>query len=224
MRRRMLKRETEAERIQRLFTGRDGRFRFARWAQPLAPAVFNADGYGAKMMREALGGVAKLGGLWLAESDPRIGANVYVFFCDCWDEAREAAARRTPPSADLCQLAPRLFGVDADCHRAFGFDASGAIRLCALFIRDDAESQRLKAQTTAAFEALRSILLWSEDAFAEGPPVDIIAAEERATISQWHADLVRAAYDPSIPAASTDPAQADRIAARMRALREARRW
>ena len=54
---------------------------------------------------------------------------------------------------------------------------------------------------------------------AEDRPVIMAKFDEdddaRAIIDPWHAMLIRAAYDPALPAGSKDPALAMRLAARI---------
>jgi hypothetical protein len=66
------------------------------------------------------------------------------------------------------------------------------------------------------------LLLWSDHAFTGAGESPIALVEgARTVVKPWHADLVRAAYDPALPAQSRDPALAHRLAARMTVLRGA---
>ena len=209
--------EADAARIAAHFTRSDGRFRFARWARPLVPVVFGTDPAGETIFTEALRAVAGLGGLPLADSDPELGANLLVFFCAAWDDlaAAPGLARLVP---DLDRLLAVLKGAGANQYRIFGFDPDGAIRLCLVLLRYDADLQRVSAQTLAVSQAVQSLLLWSDDAFTATAPVAVLQPTGRAVVKPWHAALVRAAYDPTLPDTADDPVFALRLQARMAAM------
>ena len=209
--------DTDGARIAVHFTRSDGSFRFARWARPLVPVVFGTDQAGETIFTDALRAVAGLGGLPLADSDPDLGANLLVFFCETWDDltAAPGLARLVP---DLDRLLSVLKAAGANQYRIFGFDAGGAIRLCLVLLRYDADLQRVSAQTLAVSQAVQSLLLWSDNAFAATAPVAVLQPTGRAVVKPWHAALVRAAYDPVLPDTADNPAFALRLQARMAAM------
>lgn len=210
----------EVDRVGALFTRSDGAFRFARWGRSPTPAVFGTDAAGEAIMTDALRAVAGLGGLSLATCDPELGANLLVFFCTAWDDLAEVPSlpRLVP---DLDRLLAVLKAAGANQYRIFGFDDAGAIRLCMILLRYDSDLQRVSAQTLAVSQAVQSLLLWSDSAFTADSPVGVLAASGRAVVKPWHAELVRAAYDPALPHASVDPALALRLQARMALMRGA---
>ena len=65
------------------------------------------------------------------------------------------------------------------------------------------------------------MLLWSENAFDDESPVALAGETGLCVVKPWHAALIRAAYDPVIPAASTEPTLALRLAARVSVMAEA---
>jgi hypothetical protein len=211
-----------AARIAALFTRSDGAFRFARWGRPIAPVAFGTDDEGERILRGALAAVAGLGGLRVADGDPELGANLLTFFCGDWSELAA-----TPGLDRLIPGLPKLIAVlkaaGANQYRIFDFDDAGAIRLCLLLLRYDDDLRRVSAQTLATTQAFQSLLLWSDRAFTAESPIARIVETGRAVVKPWFADLARAAYDPTLPAASRDPALSLRLAARMGVLAEARR-
>jgi hypothetical protein len=211
----------EADRIASHFTRSDGTFRFSRWTRPLVPVVFGTDPAGEAIFTEALRAVAGLGGLPLAASDPELGANFLVFFCAGWDDlaAAPGLARLVP---DLDRLLSVLKASGANQYRIFGFAPDGAIRLCLVLLRYDADLQRVSAQTLAVSQAVQALLLWSDTAFTAVSPVAVLQPAGRGVVKPWHADLLRAAYDPTLPDTADDPAFALRLSARMARLQAAR--
>lgn len=206
----------DAARVQAHFTRADGRFLFARWGRPPAPAVFGSDAAGAEIFGAALRAVAGLGGLSAGGADPELGANFMVFFCEAWPELK-AVPHLDRLIPDLDRLVSVLAGAGANQYRIFGFDEAGAIRLCLVLLRYDDDLRRVSAQALAVSQCAQSVLLWSDAAFASESPVALVARTGTCVVEPWHASLIRAAYDPVLPARSEDPALALRIAARMAA-------
>jgi hypothetical protein len=58
---------------------------------------------------------------------------------------------------------------------------------------------------------VQTILLWSDTAFLGSSPLAVVRGWP-ALLKPQIADLIRAAYDPVLPAAATDPAHALRLA------------
>ncbi len=78
--------------------------------------------------------------------------------------------------------------------------------------------QQISAQTLAVTQSFQGLLLWSMRAFDQESPVALVADTGRCVVKPWHANLVRAAYEPVIPAASAEPALALRLAARLQVM------
>jgi hypothetical protein len=205
--------QTPAERVARLFTRSDGSFRFARWGRPIAPAIFGTDEAGERLMTEGLRAAAGMTGLGLAERDGDLGANMLIFLVRDWPELAEIPSldRLIP---DLAKLVSTLGATGANQYRIFDFDETGAIRICITLIRLDAEMERTPGRALALGQAVMGLLLWSDHAFLGESPVALME-DGRAVIRSFHADLIRAAYDPALPPASTDPATAESLAARI---------
>jgi hypothetical protein len=213
---------TDTDRVARLFTRENGDFHFARWGRALAPVTFGTNDEGAEIVERALADVAGLAGLPMAGTDPELGANLMTFFCEEWVELGGVPTLdRLIPG--LPQLISVLAAAGANQYRIFGFDENGAIRICLILLRYDADLRSVSAQTLAMGQAAQSILLWSEAAFRAETPVALIPGSGRAVVKPWFADLVRAAYDPVLPCAAEDAAFAFRLSARMEAMAAQRR-
>lgn len=209
----------EAARVAAQFTRSDGGFLFARWGRAPAPVVFGSDEEGTEIFGSALNDVAGLAGLPTAAQDPELGSNWFVILCSDWSElAAIPSLDRLLP--DLDALIARLAEAGANQHRVFGFDERGAIRICLTLLRYDDDLRQVSARTLAVAQAVRSLLLWSDRAFAEESPVAVIAETGGAVVKPWHARLIRAAYDPALPPRAEDPSFALRLAARMAAASE----
>ncbi len=148
----------------------------------------------------------------MAEVDPDLGANLMVFFCRDWAELRGVPnlGRLVP---DLDRLVDRLTAAGANQYRIFRFDPARAIRACFVFIRVDDAIVAVPVETLALSQAAQLILLWSDTAFVGASPLALVAGV--AVLRPDIAAVIRAAYDPVLPAVATDPAHALRIVARM---------
>jgi hypothetical protein len=212
---------TDPARIAALFTRSTGGFRFARWGRAPAPVVFGTDEAGAETVGAALAAVAGLADLPVAAEDPELGSNFFVFFCEDWAtlKAMPHLDRLIP---DLDRLTAVLSAAGANQYRIFGFDDARAVRICLTLLRYDDDLRRVPAQALATTQVVQCLLLWSDTAFRAESPVGVIPGTGRAVVKPWFADLIRAAYDPVLPAASAEPALAHRLAARMTAIAAAR--
>ncbi|MEM7523736.1 MAG: hypothetical protein AAF360_08285 [Pseudomonadota bacterium] len=206
----------DAARIQTLFGG--DAFKFARWGGAICPMVVGLDDKGARLFEEAIGAVASLAGVPIEEIDPEMGANFLVYVMGDWSHA--ARAPNLPNFLpDLPALVERLNEANANRYRVFAFDDQGAIRASITLLRYDEQMQAAPVDYIALTEAALGMLVFDERGVSEDRPV-IMAKfdddeEARAVLTPWHAMLMRAAYDPAIPAGSKDPALAMRLAARI---------
>ena len=201
------------ETVEALFTRSDGTFRFARWGRPLAPVVFGTDDASLDLIKDALRATAALGGLAIVDTDPEFGANLLIFFVSEWGElAGVPNLDRLIP--DLGPLLDRLVQAGANQYRSFRFDADGAISLCTILLRMDDDLSALSAHTLATGQMVQSMLLWSDIAFRTESPLATVTDSGHTVARPDIAALIRAAYDPVLPAASDSPAQAHRLAAR----------
>ena len=202
------------EAVTALFTRADGQFLFARWGRPIVPVVFGVEDSTVSILKGAIEAVVALAGHKMAETDPELGANLMVFFIRDWQELTQTPNldRMIP---DLAETVARLDGADANQYRAFRFDEGGGIKAAFVFIRMDDDMAAVPAETIALSQVVQTILLWSDTAFLNTSPLAILRADGPAMLKPQIADLIRAAYDPALPMAATDPSHALRIVARL---------
>jgi hypothetical protein len=205
----------DAAEVERFFTRSDESYLFARWGRPIAPIVFGVEESTLGVIKGAIEAVCALAGHQMAETDPELGANVMVFFFRAWDELPAV------PDLDrlidgLGPLVLRLSEAQANQYRVFRFDASGAIKACFIFLRMDEVLSAQPAETLALGQVVQSILLWSDLAFTDRSPLGQLE-DGRVVLRPEIGALIRAAYDPVMPAMANDPSHALRLAARMKA-------
>jgi hypothetical protein len=202
------------EEVEALFTRADGAYLFARWGRPIVPVVFGVDDASLPVIKGALEAVVTLAGHRMAETDPELGANLMVFFTRDWAEllAVPDLDRLVP---ELAALVARLEAAGANQYRIFRFEASGAIRACFVFLRMDAALAGMEAETLALAQAVQTILLWSDRAFDGTSPLARVG--ERVILRPEIGSVIRAGYDPVLPAMARDPSHALRLAARVQA-------
>ncbi|PWR03947.1 hypothetical protein DKT77_04350 [Meridianimarinicoccus roseus] len=199
--------------VTALFTRSDGRFLFARWGRPIAPVIFGVTEDSIPALKGAIEAVVALAGHRMAETDPELGANLMVFFVRDWDEltATPNLDRMIP---DLGPLTARLKAADANQYRIFRFDEAGGIKACFVFLRMDDQLAALDAETLALSQMVHSVLLWSDTAFADRSAL-ARTPEGTVVLRPEIGALIRAAYDPVLPAAAEDASHALRLHARI---------
>ncbi|MEM7487569.1 MAG: hypothetical protein AAF390_00430 [Pseudomonadota bacterium] len=199
------------EAVEALFTRADGSFLFARWGRPIVPVVFGVTDQTVGLLKGAIEALCVLTGHKMAETDPELGANLMVFFLRDWSELPETPNMdRLIP--DLDPLVARLAAAEANQYRIFRFDEGGAIKACFSFIRMDTHLADVPAETLALNQMVQALLLWSDAAFTDASPLAI--AGDTAVLRPDVAAVMRAAYDPVLPAMDRDPALALRLSAR----------
>ncbi len=202
----------DAREIETLFTRADGQFLCARWGRPIVPVVFGVEDATLATLKGAIEAVVALAGHKMAETDPELGVNLMVFFFRDWQELLEV------PGLDrlvegLAPLVARLQTADANQYRVFRFDEGNAIKAAFVFIRMDAALQAVSAETLALSQAVQVILLWSDTAFTDRSALAVV--EDGVILRPEIGALIRAAYDPVLPAVATDPSHALRLSARI---------
>jgi hypothetical protein len=201
------------EAVEARFTRSDGGYLFARWGRPIAPVVFGVEDETLSIVKGACETVVALAGHRMAETDPELGANLMIFFIRDWAElAATPGLDRLVPGLDA--LSARLEAEDANQYRLFRFDAAGGIKAAFVFVRMDAALAGLSAETIALGQMVQTILLWSDTAFSGDSPLARTPGGHTVPKPEVAA-LIRAAYDPAMPVAATDPSHALRLAARL---------
>ena len=201
------------EQIEALFTRADGQYLCARWGRPIAPIVFGVQDKTLEVIKGAVEAVVALADHRMAETDPELGANLMMFFFRDWDELLVVPdLDRLVP--DLAPLVARLEAAKANQYRIFRFDEDGAIRAAFVFLRMDADLRAVPAETLALSQVVQTILLWSDRAFAGQSPLGQLP-DGQVVLRPEIGALIRASYDPVLPAMCRDPAHALRLAARL---------
>lgn len=200
------------EELAPLFTRADGTFLCARWGRPLVPVVFGVDDATLRIVKGACEAVIALAGHRMADTDPELGANFMLFFIRDWAELRDVPGldRLIP---DLTALLARLEKAQANQYRIFRFDEENAIKACFAFVVMDDDMSSVPAETLSLTQTVQAILLWSDLAFADASP--LARAGDTTILRPDIAAVIRAAYDPVLPAASADPGHVYRLAARL---------
>lgn len=202
----------QSDDVAALFMRTDGSYLCARWGRPIVPVVFGVDDATLATFKGAFEAVVTLARHKMAETDPELGANLMVFVFRDWAEL-PAVPNLDRLIPDLGPLCDRLSAADANQYRIFRFDADGGIKAAFVFLRMDDHLSAVPAQTLALSQAVQTILLWSDAAFAGTSPLAM--ADGHVILRPEIGDLIRAAYDPVLPAAATDPSHAIRLHARM---------
>lgn len=200
-----------ADEIAALFTRGDGAYLCARWGRPIVPVVFGVEEATLRVVKGAIEAVVALAGHRMAETDPELAANLMVFFCRDWGELL-GVPNLERLVADLAPLVGRLTEAGANQYRLFRFDETGAIKAAFVFLRIDAALAEVPAEVLALAQAAQVILLWGERAFEEVPV--LAEAGGHVILRPEIGEVIRAAYDPVLPACVRDASHALRLAAR----------
>ncbi|MBN9886962.1 hypothetical protein [Salipiger abyssi] len=198
--------------IEPLFTRRDGSYFCARWGRPIVPIVFGVEDATLGVVKGAFEAICAMAGHKMAETDPEFGANVMVFFFRDWGELLELPDLGRMIDG-LDEMVARLQAGGANQYRVFRFDRDGAIKAAFVFLRMDKALAAQPAEELALAQVVQVMLVWSETAFAERSPLGRLE-DGRVVLRPDIAGVLRAAYDPVMPAMAQDPSHALRLAAR----------
>lgn len=205
--------------IQTLFTRSDGSYLFSRWGRPIAPIVFGVTDETLSVIKGAIEAIVLHAGHKMTEHDPELGVNLMLFFVRDWSELADLPdLDRLLPELDA--LVPRLQAANATQYRLFRYDNGGAIKACFGFVRMDAAMQDLPAESIALEQAVRSIVLWSDRAFAHRAPLARHPDTGVAVVQPDVAAVIRAVYAANMPQVAHDASHALRIYARVSQGRE----
>lgn len=207
---------TTPDGIEAAFTRSDNTFLCARWGRPIAPIVFGVADQTLEIVKGALEAMVGAVGHQMMETDPEFGANMMFFFFTQWDEltAVPDMDRLVP---ELEPLVARLKEADANQYRLFRFDKEGAISAVFIFVRMDAHLSKMPAEDIALGQIAQSLVLWSDQAFV-GTSILGKLPNGMTVLRPDVTAVLRACYDPVLPAAAYDPAYALRIFARLSAV------
>ncbi|MEL7107237.1 MAG: hypothetical protein AAGM21_15040 [Pseudomonadota bacterium] len=196
------------------FTRSDGSYFFARWGRPIAPVVFGVEDATLQVVKGAFEAMVTLADHSMDDTDPELGANLLVFFVRSWQELLDTpgVGKLVP---DLIPLVDTLRARQANQYRIFRFDEAGAIKAAFVFLKIDAALAEVPADTLALSEAAQTILLWSDTAFKTNGPLAQLPDNKGAVLKPEIANIIRAAYDPILPAHATDPSHGLRLYARL---------
>ncbi|SPF79974.1 hypothetical protein [Pseudoprimorskyibacter insulae] len=199
--------------VTKLFTRSDGAYHFARWGRPIAPIVFGVQDETLSVVKSAFEAVTGMVGHPMAETDPELGSNLMMFFFRDWSELLEVP--------DLGQMidglegmVARLSAAKATQYRVFRFDDDGAIKACFVFVRMDKSLADLPADALVLSQVIQAFVLWSDAAFADRSVLGALP-DGRLVLRPDIVNVVRAAYDPVMPAVAHDASHAMRLAARL---------
>jgi len=206
-------------RVEKLFSAADNGYRFSRWGRPIAPVVFGIDDDTLGHFKDAMASVLGIANMTFVETDPELGANLMIFFCQDWDEL-DMVPNLNQLLPDFEILKNSLKRTKATQYRTFSFDDTGAIKVCIVLLRYDDHMADTPVQTLGVGQMTQCILLWGDDAFDEDSPIAIVPQNGMCIVKPNHAALIRAAYDPALPPSATDASHAMRLAARAEMLLE----
>jgi len=128
--------------------------------------------------------------------------DLVILICRDWAELDLPPLARLV--AGLGDILAMLDDTGANQFRSFAFTGDGAIRFCTVFLKLDEDLARFDADTLMLAQTVQSLLLWSDTAFLTESPV--ARSDTGAIVRPDLAALVRAAYAPDMPDASSDPA------------------
>ena len=194
------------------FTRADGTYFCARWGRAIAPVVFGVEDATLSTIKGAIEAVVDLAGHEVAETDPELGANLMVFFCRDWADLI-GVPNLEKLVTGLGDLVTRLDGAGASQYRTFHFDEDGAIKACVVFIRMDDRLSQMPAEDIVLAQAAQVILCWGDSAFKTKSPLAL--ANGNTVLRPVIGRIIRAAYDPVMPAVARDSSHAYRLAARL---------
>lgn len=201
-----------ADELQPLFSRPDGTYHFARWRRPVVPVVFGVEDATLAIVKGALEAVVATAGHRMAETDSEQGANLFIFFIRDWAEI-DGVPELDGLVPGMGEQARRLSKAGADRYCHFRFEGDGAIRACVAFLCMGGALRDEPAEDLALGLALQVMLLWAEGALRRAMP--LVRTGAGAALRPDIAALLRAAYDPAMPAVASDASHALRLQARM---------
>ena len=204
------------EDVEKYFTRNDGSFSFSRWGRSVAPVAFGLEDKSISILKGAIEAVLSLTSQQISETDPELGSNFMFFFLSDWLELQEV------PHLDklipnMSALLEKLLEVEANQYRIFRFDREGAIRACFVFIKMDKHLKNVPPKTLMLSQVVQSVLLWSDNVFTHNSPL-LVTQDNHTLLKPTISNLIKVAYDPTLPNASNDSSLAMRMSARVKKM------
>ena len=204
------------EDVEKYFTRNDGSFSFSRWGRSVAPIAFGLEDESISILKGAIEAVLSFTSQQISETDPELGSNFMFFFLSDWLELQEV------PHLDklipnMSALLEKLLEVEANQYRIFRFDREGAIRACFVFIKMDKHLKKVLAETLMLSQVVQSVLLWSDNVFTHNSPL-LVTEDNHTLLKPTISNLIKVAYDPTLPNASNDSSLAMRMSARVKKM------
>ena len=204
------------EDVEKYFTRNDGSFSFSRWGRSVAPVAFGLEDKSISILKGAIEAVLSLTSQQISETDPELGANFIFFFFSNWLELKEVPhLNKLVPN--MSKLLEKLIEVEANQYRIFRFDRVGAIRACFVFIKMDKHLKKVPAETLMLSQVVQSVLLWSDNVFTHNSPL-LVTEDNHTLLKPTISNLIKVAYDPTLPNASNDSSLAMRMSARVKKM------
>lgn len=195
-----------------MFTRPDGAFVFARWGRPIAPVVVGVLDETLVVIKRAFEAITTQAGHPMIEVDPERVSNCMIFFLRDWAELADVPDL-DQMGTEVAPLIVRLNTARANRYQVFRFDDEGAIEAAFVFLRVDSDMADQPAEAVALTQVAQIMLVWSDAAFRDMPP--LMATDGAIVVRPEITDLIRAAYDPVLPAMAREDSHALRLFARM---------
>jgi hypothetical protein len=189
--------------ISTYFSRKDGSFQFRRWGVPIVPHVFGPAAPDMDLFYQAFESFSGLTGHPVVRAPDGAGMNLTLFFLN---EARDLM--KMPGSEGLlgmlALIAKDLMTGKQSLKRNFTTDPkTGAITQMSMIVRMSGRFKDDTPEILARRMAALTQLAWSMARGPNVPPLTVLDAPYG--VLPRVADILRVAYDPSLPDASSDP-------------------
>ena len=198
------------DQIAAYFTKPNGDFLFRRWGTPIVPHVFGPTAPESDQIYRAFETISSVSGHPFVRSPDGAGMNLTFFFVN------EASDMMRLPGSEgflgmLAMLVKHLTAGKAALRRNFTTDsATGAINQMTMIART---KSWLRHDPPNVLALRLTLLTHLTLAMTRGPEAPLLDPGAPGGLHRNLAAILRVAYDPSLPDASTDPAICTQIAA-----------
>jgi hypothetical protein len=196
--------------IAAYFTKPNGEFLFRRWASPIVPHAFGPTAPESEVLYQAFDTISALSGHPVVRAPDGVGMNLTFFFIN------EASDMMKLPGAEgflgmLAMLVKQLMSGKSALRRNFTTDdKTGAISQMTMIARTSGWLRHHPPESLALRLAVLTHLTWALRRDQKAPP--LLVADAPGGVHPNVAAILRVAYDPSLPDASTDKALCTQIA------------